>query len=95
MAKPPRLECPEQGGKFAGDRAQFLLVIKISVWPVIGDGIVVLSNVSQHPQQEFTIFTVGLLERTFLDSFEQRNDGPAVLFDEAVTQFIHGQSWQV
>jgi len=91
MAKPPRLECPKQGGKFAAHCAQFLLVIKISVGPVIRDGIVVLSNVSQHSQQEFTILRAGLLEGTFFNCLEQRNDGPAILLYKTVTQFMHGQ----
>lgn len=92
MAKPPRLECPEQMVKVGCDRTHFLLVINKSVWPIIGNSVVVLTNIGQHPQQAFTVLRAGLLEGTFFNCLEQRNDGPAVLLYETMTQFMHGQS---
>ena len=86
MAQAPDLERVEQGAEVCRGGAHFLLVIAKPVRPVIGNAVVVLAHVGQHPQEALAVGRVGCGEGTLLGGQQQRKKQAAVLFDVAVSE---------
>jgi len=77
------------------DCSQFLLVINEPVQPIVGNGIIVLADISQHPQQPLTFHSAGFTEGTLLARLKQCNDRPAMFFNGLVRQVAFGQPVQL
>ena len=86
MTEAPDLESMEQRAELHRGGTHFLLVVSKAVRPVIGNAVVVLAHVGEHPQEAFAVGGGGLGESTLQGGQQQGKEQAAGLLDVAVAE---------